>query len=341
LLLNLTRALYADREQDPSELLDMSPHDIEHHLLQKAIPVTFARLPRWAGERRAHTAQAADGWLRFIATHMHRMASKDFAWWELDAAVPRWLLALMASFIVAITSGVTASAILGIGAGLLVSGLSAAGALVVGRYLLAVDIKPSAIPGIGSLAARSWWLRLLTALTGSLPLALVAGALGGVSLGSVVGLVLFFLMMGLSQLRRMTPNLLAATPESQLRWQRTLALYEWWTLSVVASIVAGLTAWGFGVRQWVPVAGLEAICVSLLWLVLGTSWGRYVLAHAWLALLGRVPWRLFGFLRTAWRLGLVRRVGPVYQFVHSRLQDALVRRPDAAVRLGKEPTLRG
>ncbi len=37
----------------------------------------------------------------------------------------------------------------------------------------------------------------------------------------------------------------------------------------------------------------------------------------------RLPWRIMGFLDDAYRLGLLRVVGPVYQFRHAELQDYL------------------
>lgn len=44
------------------------------------------------------------------------------------------------------------------------------------------------------------------------------------------------------------------------------------------------------------------------------------------------PWRLMGFLGDAYRLGLLRVVGPVYQFRHADLQDYLAPpRPSPAV----------
>ncbi|MER6847653.1 hypothetical protein AB0A81_26930 [Streptomyces flaveolus] len=45
------------------------------------------------------------------------------------------------------------------------------------------------------------------------------------------------------------------------------------------------------------------------------------LAHYWLALRGRLPWRLMHFLADAHEhRGVLRRVGAVYQFRHAELQ---------------------
>lgn len=341
MLLRLTRAVYVDGGRDPSDLLNMTPDEIESHLLVEAIPLTFAQSGLRLWEGRHLNSMEADGWLRFIATHMHRMASRDFAWWELDAAVSRWPLTLMASFIVSATSVAAVSAVADITTGLFTGGFSAVGSLLVGRYLLGVDIEPWAISLAGTSIFRGSWLRLLVALAGSLPLALIAGVFGGPQLGLLIGLVLLLSMLGLSQIASLISSPSLATPERMLRQQRVSALYQWCTLAITVSVIAGLTAWSLGARQWSPAAIVEAISASLLWLVLGTAWGRYVLAHAWLALQRRVPWRLFSFLATVWRLGLLRQVGPTYQFTHSQLQDALVRNTESAMLLGKEQTLRG
>ena len=120
------------------------------------------------------------------------------------------------------------------------------------------------------------------------------------------------------------------TPERDISRNRAVALLEWATLLVVVLVVSVLAAWGFGVRHWTSTAAVEAVSVCLLWLILGTAWGRYVVARVWLALRGRLPWRLSDFLAVAWQLGVMRRAGPTYQFVHVSLQDALARRPDMA-----------
>ena len=48
-----------------------------------------------------------------------------------------------------------------------------------------------------------------------------------------------------------------------------------------------------------------------------------VFARVWLPVNGRLPWALPGFLEDAYRRGVLRRSGAVYQFRHARLQDHL------------------
>lgn len=52
-----------------------------------------------------------------------------------------------------------------------------------------------------------------------------------------------------------------------------------------------------------------------------TRWSAFIVAWLWLAARRRLPLRLMGLLRDAHRLGLLREVGPVYQFRHAALQD--------------------
>ena len=55
-----------------------------------------------------------------------------------------------------------------------------------------------------------------------------------------------------------------------------------------------------------------------------TAWGTWmVFARVWLPLNGRLPWALPEFLEDAYRRGVLRRSGAVYQFRHARLQDHL------------------
>jgi hypothetical protein len=49
----------------------------------------------------------------------------------------------------------------------------------------------------------------------------------------------------------------------------------------------------------------------------------FVLGSLWLGIRRRLPFVLIEFLDEAYRLGLLRIVGPVYQFRHAALQDHL------------------
>ncbi|MEY7971451.1 helix-turn-helix domain-containing protein [Saccharomonospora xinjiangensis] len=57
-----------------------------------------------------------------------------------------------------------------------------------------------------------------------------------------------------------------------------------------------------------------------------TAWGQWVVfARIYLPLTGRLPWKVPAFLDDAYRRGVLRQAGTVYQFRHARLHDHLSR----------------
>jgi transcriptional regulator with XRE-family HTH domain len=104
----------------------------------------------------------------------------------------------------------------------------------------------------------------------------------------------------------------------------------------IQSLVFGLVTWlvysaSVGVAhgpRFGLVYGLSYGLVLGLAISLGaaslTAWGTWmVFARVWLPVNGRLPWSLPEFLEDAYRRGVLRRAGAVYQFRHARLQDHL------------------
>ena len=52
-------------------------------------------------------------------------------------------------------------------------------------------------------------------------------------------------------------------------------------------------------------------------------WAAFVVTRCRLALTGLLPLRLMTFFADAWRRGVLRQAGGVYQFRHAHLQDHL------------------
>lgn len=95
-------------------------------------------------------------------------------------------------------------------------------------------------------------------------------------------------------------------------------------VGLVTGLWAGFTSEppdGFRVGLGVGLANLTV--VGLVFGFLRASWGSFTLARWWLAASRRLPWRLLAFLDDAYRLGLLRIVGPAYRFRHDKLQDHL------------------
>ncbi|MFI6096080.1 helix-turn-helix domain-containing protein [Lentzea sp. NPDC051213] len=91
-------------------------------------------------------------------------------------------------------------------------------------------------------------------------------------------------------------------------------------------VAGGLTALRFEV-VWSPTTALSLGLVGgigggLAYVLSLTAWGQWVVfARVWLPLTGRLPWGLPAFLDDAYRRGVLRRAGAVYQFRHARLQE--------------------
>ena len=102
----------------------------------------------------------------------------------------------------------------------------------------------------------------------------------------------------------------ASSPTESQHGDRRLTLFVASVFGLLFGLTGGLAAGLVGVL----VFGLP---------ISGTSWPRFVVASLWLGTRRRLPLRLMGFLDDAYRLGLLRIVGPVYQFRHAALQDHL------------------
>ncbi|MEJ3749590.1 AAA family ATPase [Actinomycetes bacterium KLBMP 9797] len=142
--------------------------------------------------------------------------------------------------------------------------------------------------------------------------ALVGGLVFGVGLGAT----LWF--------RVPSEDAPAVDPDSTLRADRTATI-----------VSAGLLGGTSGVAAWLANSsyiGLMAGMIVAVTVVGVSAWSRFEAARAWLALTGQLPWAVMRFLRNARRVGLLRRVGAVYQFRHARLREQLsgYRRADAA-----------
>ncbi|MET8162271.1 NACHT domain-containing protein [Sphaerisporangium sp. NPDC005289] len=160
---------------------------------------------------------------------------------------------------------------------------------------------------------------------------LVTGLLVGALLGAVAGLV-FGLAFGLiAWAEQPASTTTATTPLSSWKADRRLTVLR----TVTFGLVFGLAVYStflLGVGL-----GLESVAGLAMGVMLGVVGGLTVGDHhAWLAYqitawrlarARRTPRALMAFLDDAHRLGLLRTVGPVYQFRHADLQDHLAALP--------------
>jgi hypothetical protein len=119
LMVSLTRLVYASEDTDPSELVDTyrfpDRESIQDHLLDALIP-TLATPASHAHHSDGHRNSTLDPnearqWLSFLACHMNRLDTYDFAWWNLQEAVPviarPRLRAVLVGVLITIIGGIT------------------------------------------------------------------------------------------------------------------------------------------------------------------------------------------------------------------------------------------
>ncbi|MFE9423130.1 BTAD domain-containing putative transcriptional regulator [Kitasatospora sp. NPDC006697] len=128
----------------------------------------------------------------------------------------------------------------------------------------------------------------------------------------------------------------AATPGALLALNRSNVIRQALLVTPVVAVAVALVGqpvgalvqnW-YGLRQaawyW-PLLGIQCgITGTLGYVFTLTAWGQWLLfTRIWLPLTGRLPWAVMAFLDDAYRRGVLRQVGAVYQFRHARLQSRL------------------
>lgn len=162
---------------------------------------------------------------------------------------------------------------------------------------------------------------VLFALVGPLALGLTIGLAGGLMFGLVRGLNAWMETSSITDR--------PCTPCITHRSDRAVTVIQTSLVALGLGFVVGLATVMFRELVIGIAAGLAAMMLSgLIYGAFGLTaggraWLYYAFAARLLAVTGRLPWRLMGFLDDAYRLGLLRMVGPAYQFRHAELQDHL------------------
>lgn len=347
LMVGLARTLYRAPGTNPAELLDPDHFGtalvIENHLLDGLIPAVYARRPpqptigrttdrsRWPWDERR-----AERWLTYLAGHLDALRTRDFAWWELYRVIPASAARLVfvcfvgvAGLIVGtIIFGVTTNTRTGLVAGLaigLACGVTAVTPVLFGHIPgrpVRFNIQIGRVGGLGealrSTAAGGLAPGLVVAVITTLAVNIQTGLFVGVAAALVAGFVAGLVRWSLpaDQVTAISPRTVLAADRRTVAVQASLA-------AVVLGLTIGL-AFGYshGVAKgaFLGATGGGALAFGF---ILGTAWSWYQATHLWLALRGKLPWRLMRFLDDAHARGVLRQAGSVYQFRHGRLQDRL------------------
>ncbi|MFF4623442.1 NACHT domain-containing protein [Nonomuraea jabiensis] len=171
--------------------------------------------------------------------------------------------------------------------------------------------------------------------------ALLAGACSALAVGLAHGFASGFAAWAEAP----SPAGRASTPLTSWRADRTLNLVRAVTIGSTAALTGGLAGALTAGLIDTPAFGL-AVGLSYA-LTFGVTaglaaghhhaWMAYLIVTIRLALAGRSPRVLMSFLDDAHRLGLLRAVGPIYQFRHAELQDHLATLPTPPPRRRKRP----
>lgn len=159
---------------------------------------------------------------------------------------------------------------------------------------------------------------------------LFAGLIAGSALALIFVLVAGFLKWAQSPVSNDRPS----SPRDTLRSDLQMSSLRIMTLALpVAILIAVPTAINRDHAASVFAAAVSFGLTFGLMAGLGAPGDVYMLVKIPLSLSGQLPWRLMKFLEDAHRLGLIRQVGPVYQFRHADLQDRLAMSTDAAAEI--------
>ncbi|WP_156753582.1 helix-turn-helix domain-containing protein [Actinokineospora pegani] len=343
LMVGLARALYSDTpDHDPAELLDADRATIERRLLGGVVPVDDRPT------------------LGFLARHLARMGTHDLAWWQLGSGLATWVRMVVSGVVVGVVVGLLAALVIGVAHGLtgglaagVAAGLSAGVAEGFAAGLTAGLAHGAMLAFSGTVfeplrvrirlrgGSRFAWRRLLVGLAAGVGMAAglgiaaelgapfwVLGWLGGSTPGAVVFGLVFGVVVGvvwgaLARFEAPVDISSAVSPMALLNANRRAV--------VAQAVIFGVLTWVAYSAALLAAQGPIALAYGL---VLGvgvglsvaslTAWGTWVVfGRIWLPLTGRLPRALPAFLETAYRRGVLRRSGAVYQFRHARLQDHL------------------
>ena len=306
------------------EVLDLadgsgSAQVVENHLLTRLVDAAYSTRagqpqPRYRAEQ-AHQA------LRSLAAVMNEQGTRDLAWWD----ICDWLSRTPRAIASGLTAGLCAGLMVGLWAGP-VAGLAALGTVGSGVALL---VRPRAGLAFG--------------LIGGLFVGLVVGLQFGPKVGVLAGVLAVPIMFALSLFTaaywwfliegmgdwprvRRAPGGADKPADPWSSWRNaqvaglTSALVLWLTVGLVSGL---LVWWRVGPGSALVFGVMVGLLAGLVFGILSRPAWTAALTFLQLSLSDGLPPRLMRFLEDARHRGVLRTVGPLYQFRHARLQDLL------------------
>lgn len=343
--------------REPAELClpAMSSREtIEQYLLDAYIPAAYRRPPSSPGPRRkSFTSANAERWLEFLAQHLeHGVGSPDFAWWQMERALPHPVSAIAAAITAVLGAGLTLGVAAVTPTGMAArTGAALAVGLITGLIVWFIVQHPQRpmtrvgwslrFPLIPAVWRKGWQVRkrfgkslMLTVLTFPV-VAVLAGLVFG-PFALLVWLLLGLIAMGIHGVYGDVGEV--ASPQAVLTRDRRSVMVL--GLVAIPYSVAGGFVLGSAVGRGTEIlfrtqhgltlgaaAGLAfGITLPLGFGLIAAAWPRWEVTCASLAISRRLPLRLMNFLQDAHRRGVLRQAGAMYQFRHLELQRRLASR---------------
>ena len=347
----LVRKVYIESGADASILTDRARFpdsaSVTDHLLDH---LTLA-LVTAAAERSRHTRSAnhalkpedAMRWLGFLAHHLDRCGGRDIAWWQLHSTlnlrpIHRWSVGAVLGIVFGVLTGAAgwfAGLVLGVPTAASTTGL--VGGLVLG-FAFGLASDTTATPAHADLRLSTDRISpLIRTLSFAIFAWLVIGGIAGAGLSlagvpiigitevSIIGVLFGFVHGLMVWIAKPVTDYRTQSPIRTLRGDIQLAMARTTVFVLSGGLVVGLLARAMGLYSAILVLAL-ALAFAV---VLQRGSAPKVASSVYLACVtilsfrGEVPITLIKFLRHAHHLGLLRQVGPVYQFRHAKLQDRL------------------
>ncbi|MGW0522309.1 NACHT domain-containing protein [Crossiella sp. NPDC003009] len=346
LMVSLARTVYAEPGTEPAELLALPDREaVQRHLLEAFVPSLYPER-----DSRYPVADVVE-WLTVLACYLGHWEINGIAWWELHYALPRfrsWLLRLLHPV-------VPVGGLLGLAAGVAAEHwlelwpvwlpATAAGLLLglpAGRRWGPADPKPVSDRGIRA-ARRSALVPalLVTALMAlgifvSLPQFLRASLSAIAWPAGLIVVIVAAVIWAFSYGDHLgdQPLDFDREPAELVRADRRYARSQLLQL-VVPGLLGGILAVGGLSGTARPIVGVTGLLLAYLCLCWRLRYASATFALTrWLMAADRLlPRDLLDFLHDAHQRGVLRRVGPFYEFRHILLQVHLAERRCGSTRI--------
>lgn len=336
-------------DRRPDALRDLAEtavdaEEIRTRLLDMLVPAVYPEPAEEGPDGHTWRRQPAREWLTFLARDLVARERHDIAWWQFADLIPEEVRRRLAGAVVGLPLGMLVAAIgwrwiagplsllmipLFVGAGAFSTEGDVPAPKPARRRLRPRlrhhGVAPSAGfvlvalmlgSGVGCIIGGGMYSVMRS---GGIELtALPSGTGTAVAVGSVIATAAF-LVIFLTTLFDQD-----ADPRVPMDTTRMVAGDRSRSLVAAAAVWLVATLGMLLATGWVAALALGATA-GLCYLLLARAWGWYQVARIWLAVAGRLPWRLVPFLEDACRRGVLRRSGGVYQFRHTALRDRLAR----------------